>query len=171
VDLGVVSLPLPASLTDTRSKSAERVRSEALCGQRDVLICPPTHALAGRRSLTLSELVREPLVLLDRSTSTRSLIEQQFFALGVRPKVVMEMSSVEVIKRLVELGFGLSVIPELAVLRELAQGTLRALRLPKGWPKRQVGLVTRADGSLSHAARAFVSVLRGELPRPATVRT
>lgn len=165
VDLGVISLPLPRKQAPRADGRKAQLEVEPLCAQRDVVICPPSHALARRRSLTFAELAREPLVLLDPSTGSRGLLEERFAALGARPEVAMEMSSVEVIKRLVELGFGLSVIPEIAVQRELAQGTLRALRLPAAWPKRQVGLVLPQQGLLSHAGRAFIEVLRTSLPR------
>lgn len=160
VELGVVSLPLP----DARAgRSRSGLVTEALGEQRDVVICSPTHAFARRRRLTFAELAREPLVLLDRSTATRALIDARFRAHDTAPHVAMEMSSVEVIKRLVELGFGLSIIPELAVRREIAQGSLYALRTPTPWPKRHVGLVTLGHASLSRAARAFIGVLRTEL--------
>jgi DNA-binding transcriptional LysR family regulator len=67
---------------------------------------------------------------------------------------------VEVLKRLVELSFGLSVVPEVAAAREVAQGTLRKVRV-SGLPARRVGLVTPTVGPLSPAARAFIEVTRG----------
>jgi LysR family transcriptional regulator, cyn operon transcriptional activator len=164
LDLGVVSLPLPEVSARKQRATTRTLACEALCAQQDVVICPPAHPLARRRRLSFSELAREPLLLLARGTATRALIDQRFRALGTAPNVAMEMSSVEVIKRLVELGFGLSIIPDLAVRRELVQGSLRALKLPSTWPKRHVGLVTHAHSSLSRAARAFVAVLRTELP-------
>jgi DNA-binding transcriptional LysR family regulator len=70
------------------------------------------------------------------------------------------MSSVEVIKRLVELGFGLSIVPAIAAQREVRQDSLRAIKLKAPWPRREVGLVTHARGALSPAAQAFAQVLR-----------
>jgi DNA-binding transcriptional LysR family regulator len=163
VDLGVISLPLPSALPESGHRVSELLSTELLMPQRDVVICSPNHTLAKRRTISVAELAREPLVLLDRTTSTRSLIDKRFAELGVRPHVGMEMSSVEVIKRLVELGFGLSIIPELSVQRELTQRSLAALRVPSPWPKRHVGLVTAKSGGLSYAARAFLEVLRTEL--------
>ncbi|MCB9602909.1 MAG: hypothetical protein H6720_21540 [Sandaracinus sp.] len=43
----------------------------------------------------------------------------------------MEAASVELLKTLVALGFGLSVLPELAVRREVAAGTLRTRSLTR----------------------------------------
>lgn len=164
LDLGIISLPLSESLSVEGKRMSELLRIEPLREQRDVVICPPNHVFARRRALSFAALANEPLVLLDGSTATRALIDQRFRELGIRPRVAMEMSSVEVIKRLVELGFGLSIIPALAARRELAQKSLRARPVPAPWPKRYVGLVTPRHGALSFAARAFVELLRRVLP-------
>ena len=74
----------------------------------------------------------------------------------------MEMSSVEVLKKLVELGLGVSFVPALSVEREVAQGTLSALRLRGMSGEREVGLVLPAD-SLSPAAAAFAAIARAAL--------
>jgi len=161
VDLGVISLPLPV----LHGQHAGALLYTSLCVQHDVLICPPGHPLARRRELACTDFVREPLVLLDRSTASRGLFEEHFQRLGVSPRVVMEMSSVEVIKRLVELGFGLSIVPAIAAEREVRQDTLRAIKLKAPWPRREVGLVTHARGSLSPAARAFAQVASDVLRR------
>jgi DNA-binding transcriptional LysR family regulator len=163
VDLGVVSLPLPSALRLGGRAASEVLRFETLRPQREVVICPPGHAYGKRRSISFVELAREPLVLLDQTTASRGWIDERFRELGARPHLAMEMSSVEVIKRLVELGFGLSIVPLLSAARELAQGSLHAVRLPKPWPERDVGLITPLHGPLSHAAQAFIEVLRGEV--------
>jgi DNA-binding transcriptional LysR family regulator len=164
VDLGVVSLPLPSATTFMGRAPAEVFRFESLAPQPELAICAPGHAYRKRRTLSFAELSREPLVLLDQTTASRGSIDERFRSEGVRPLVAMEMSSVEVIKRLVELGFGMSVIPLWSASRELVQGSLHGLRLPKPWPTREVGLITPLHGLLSHAAQAFIEVLRAELP-------
>jgi DNA-binding transcriptional LysR family regulator len=172
LDLGVISLPFPDALRIDGQPAADCVRSEELGPQAEVLICPPGHRYAARRSLELLALASEPLVLLDRTTAGRALLDARLEALAIKPQVVMEMSSVEVLKRLVELGFGLSVIPALAAERECAQGTLRAIAL-RGLVPRQIGLVTPTVGPLSHASRAFVEVLRevlGQMKKGSTAQ-
>jgi DNA-binding transcriptional LysR family regulator len=171
LEVGVVSLPLPTGQRLLGRAPDELLHLERLRPQREVVICPPTHAYARRRSISIAELSREALVLLDQSTASRGLIDERFRELGIRPHVTMEMSSVEVIKRMVELGFGLSIIPELSATREFLQGSLHPLTVPAPWPERHVGLITPRHGSLSHAARAFIEVLRAELPTQRQTRT
>jgi DNA-binding transcriptional LysR family regulator len=144
--------------------AAAAVRIEVLGPQRDVVIAPPGHALSGsRRGIALAQLAQHPLLLLDRSTATRAYLDAGFAARGLAPRVAMEMSSVEVLKRLVELGFGVGVVPQLAAVREVAESTLvaRPLAHAPGAAPRQIGLVTPTSGPLSRAARAFVDVARG----------
>lgn len=164
VDLGVVSLPLPAGLRITGRPAEDEVRIEPLVAQRDVLVCATNDAWAQRRSVRLEDLDQRPLLLLDPSTATRAFLEEHFAAHHVRPRVVMEMNGVEVLKRLVELGFGMAIVPDHAAAREVAQGSLASIAI-RGLPPRKVGLLTPTTGPLSRAARAFVDIVRRELRR------
>ena len=93
---------------------------------------------------------------------TRSALDARLAALATAPRVVMEMTSVEVVKKMVELCFGVSVVPEMATLHEVRRGTLLGIALEDG-PRRKVALVTPTLGPLAHAARAFVEVARDRL--------
>ncbi|MFZ5441050.1 MAG: LysR family transcriptional regulator [Myxococcota bacterium] len=152
LDLGVVSLPLPRG-----SSAVEALTQVPLRAQRDVVICRPGHPLAARPRLKPAELARHPLVLLDRTTASRAWLERLFAAHHVAPRVAMEMSSLEVLKRLVELDFGVSVVPELAVEEEVRQGRLVARPL-HGVERRMVGLLLPA--SPGRAAAAFAELAR-----------
>lgn len=156
VHLGVVSLPLPAPA---------RVRTEVLAPQVDQLIVPPGHALARRRRVTLADIAPGPLLLLDRTTASRAFLDAAFAAAGVTPTVAMEMSSVEVLKRLVELGFGLSVVPAWAAAREQAARTLVARKITDLPAGRSVGLVLPAMTPLPRATAVFVEIARRVLAR------
>src|SRR6186713_1751572 len=142
VDLGVVSLPLPASLTVSGRAVNERLDCTPLAPQEDVAVCSPTHALGKRRHVGVRELARHPLLLLDRTTSSRALVDLAFAVENLAIEVAMEMSSVEVLKRLAELGFGVAIVPRFSVQRERDTGTLRVLRLERFGAKRSVGALT-----------------------------
>jgi DNA-binding transcriptional LysR family regulator len=150
VDLGIVSLPLPPD---------PRLTFETLVPHEDVVICPPRHPLAGR-TVRVDELLAHPLLLLDRSTGARAAVDAAFARARARPKVAMEMSSVEVLKRLVELGFGVSIVPALAVARELRARSLARVRVSGLAGGRSVGLLTPTAGPLAPAAAAFATIAR-----------
>ncbi|HEX7669322.1 MAG TPA: LysR family transcriptional regulator substrate-binding protein, partial [Polyangiaceae bacterium] len=98
-----------------------------------------------------------------RTTGTRAFLDAAFARARMRPQIVMEMSSVEVLKRLVELGFGASVVPLLAVTEEVRAGRIAAIPLRGASRGRRIGLLTPSAGTLSSAATAFVDIARREL--------
>jgi DNA-binding transcriptional LysR family regulator len=65
----------------------------------------------------VAELTRVPFLLYPKGTVLRVLIDRFFKDIGVSPKVVMEAEDTEAIKRLVESGFGYSILPEHALRR------------------------------------------------------
>lgn len=157
LDVGVVSLPLPVALVP----AAQSITQVPLVRQRDVVIVPRRHVLAGRARLKPVELAELPLLLLDASTGLRAWLDRHFADASVEPRVVMETSSVEVLKRLVERGFGVSVIPELALE---PRDRLRAIPLVGVERQRWVGLVVPPGPS--RASRAFVELACRRLRRP-----
>lgn len=158
VDLGIVSLPLPASLAVSGRPVSERLDCVELASQEDVAVCAPTHALAKRRHVSAKELAPHPLLLLDRTTSSRALVDLAFAAESLTLQLAMEMSSVEVLKRFAELGFGVAIVPRFSVQRERESGTLHVLRLEHFGALRSVGALTPRAFAPTRAALAFLSL-------------
>jgi len=158
VDLGIVSLPLPASLAVSGRPVSERLDCVELASQEDVAVCAPTHALARRRQVSAKELAPHPLLLLDRTTSSRALVDLAFAAENLTLQLAMEMSSVEVLKRFAELGFGVAIVPRFSVRRERESGTLHVLRLEHFGALRSVGALTPRAFAPTRAALAFFSL-------------
>lgn len=147
-DFGLVTLPA----------LSPGVESRPLFRREDVLICAPGHPLCMQETVTPDELVAHPLLLLDRGSVSRVLLDRALAAAGLLPQAVMEVGSIEVIKRYVEIGLGISVIPRFTAEQEIQEGRLHAARLD--WlPDCSVGVIQRRKGYLSPAARMFVEIL------------
>jgi DNA-binding transcriptional LysR family regulator len=153
VDLGFVTLPA------TRRGLA----SESLMVREDVAIFAPTSPLAAGRRIRFAQLLQHPLLLLDRGSQTRSFIDEQIAASGEKADVAMELASIEVIKQLVALDFGVSLVPAISVQREIAAGVLCARSVLPRSQLRQLGAVYADPGPLSPAAAAFLELGRTEL--------
>lgn len=74
----------------------------------------------------------------------------------------MNLGSMEVIKRFVEIGLGVAIVPRVAVAEEVQQGRLAALPV-EDLPAREIGLVERKDTRRSPPAVAFLHLLRTHL--------
>lgn len=78
---------------------------------------------------------------------------------NVEVKKVAEFDNIETIKRAVEVGFGLAIVPEPAVTEAQKAGSLAVIQLAEKYWTRTVGVIHRSDKSLSLAAKKFVQLL------------
>ena len=149
-DVGIVTLPI----------EHPKLASEPLRVREDVAICAAAHPLAKRAKVSMKELLGYPLILLDRGSNTRSFIDRTMETEGLTPTIAMEVGSIEVIKKLVELDFGISIVPRVSVQQEVRQGALKTIRLfdKKDW--RVTGIVYPRKGMANVAAEAFVNLLK-----------
>ncbi len=118
------------------------------------------HPLARLTSVSASQLAGSPLILMESGTNLRTYVDRLLNEAGVEEQVALELDNVEAIKRMIEAELGISLLPEVAVRREVATGRLVALKLtdvPRA--KRQIALVHRRDKYLSVALKAFMEML------------
>jgi DNA-binding transcriptional LysR family regulator len=151
VDFGIVAFPLRRSNLTVIPWHEEKL----------VLACAPTHRLARRRRVRLAELDGEPFVAFERDIPTRKTIDRVLRSHRVTVDTVMEFDNVETIKRSVEVGTGLSILPASTVRREVRSGTLATADFTEGPFTREVGIIHRRGRVLSGAAQAFVRLLVG----------
>jgi DNA-binding transcriptional LysR family regulator len=76
--------------------------------------------------------------------------------------IQISLPSLDGIKRAVEMGIGVAVLPRRCALAEIGRGTLVAVKVPELSSPRTVRLVYRKAGELSHAAYAFLEMIRPE---------
>jgi DNA-binding transcriptional LysR family regulator len=72
---------------------------------------------------------------------------------------VMEFDNIETIKRSVEVGIGISILPETAVANEVKNKMLVALDFTEGVFTRPIGIIHRKGKVLSEAAGEFIQLL------------
>ncbi len=149
VDFGLATLPV---------KHRDLV-SKSLFERRDVLICPPDHALGKRRRIGLKQLAEYPFLVLERGSTSRQLLDEVFQREGLALQVEMSLGGIEIIKRYVEIGLGIALVPEVAVEAEVAAGKVRAIQV-NGLAKRQIGLIEHRQRRRSPATEAFLALLR-----------
>jgi DNA-binding transcriptional LysR family regulator len=131
-----------------------------LPGDRLVLICPPSHPLAAKKKVKAVELNGQDFVLFERDIPTRRATDRIFRAHNVTVHRVAEFDNIETIKRAVEVGFGLGIVPRPSVLDEQKSGQLAVLTLAEPEWTRTVGIIHRSDRTLGIAARKFIELLK-----------
>ena len=125
-------------------------------------IAPPDHKFATRKKVKVTDLAGEDFVLFERDVPTRKAMDKIFKENGVEVKKIAEFDNIETIKRAVEVGFGLAIVPETAVTEAKRAGTLAVVELAEKYWVRTVGVIHRSDRSLSLAAKKFVQLLESD---------
>jgi DNA-binding transcriptional LysR family regulator len=98
------------------------VKTEPFLEDELVLIASTAHELAERNSITCSELAAIPLLMRERGSGTRHVIEIALERLGVKRSslhIVMELDSTEAIKSAVEAGLGIGFVSRWAIAKDL----------------------------------------------------
>ncbi|MDQ3993116.1 MAG: selenium metabolism-associated LysR family transcriptional regulator [Actinomycetota bacterium] len=142
------------------------VRFEPLLRDEVVLACPPGHRIAGR-TITLDELRRQPLIVMQEGAGVRQVIEDELRGAGIRLReldIRLELGLQESVKSAVRAGYGVSFISRSGVEADLAAGTLAAARVDGLEPVREISLVRATGRALTRASDAFVAFARERLP-------
>jgi DNA-binding transcriptional LysR family regulator len=162
LDVGAVVLPTDETAFDTLPFVRDQLRA----------VLHPSHPLAHRRSVTLSELAGTPFVLYRPEFALHGHILEACHRCGFQPTVVSESSHWDFIVAMVASNIGLALLP-VTVCRLLDRRQVRSVRLSDPVIPWDVALVWRRDGQRSPATRAWIELAsrrlrpRGPLrPRP-----
>jgi DNA-binding transcriptional LysR family regulator len=107
----------------------------------------------------LAQLLNEDFIAFERDIPTRRTIDRILKDHGVTVNRVIEFDNIETIKRAVEVGSGLSILPDTTVLNEVHGGTLAARDFREGSFTRTIGIIHRRGRVLPAAAREFLRLL------------
>jgi DNA-binding transcriptional LysR family regulator len=152
LDLGAVSF-VPR---ETQLQATEILKDEL------TLVVPPKHVLAKKREVEIEELGKESFIahIVD-SPFRRKVIE--LFARHRTPlNMPIEMPTIESIKRFVQMGMGVAIVPRMCVTWEVEHGWLKELKLRQLNIPRHLYIISRRGARLPHAATEFMRILKSE---------
>ena len=144
---------------------AERALQTVSLGHDElVMLANPRHPLAARKRVSMQEVGAETVIAHNDPSPARDrvlrLYERRHQPINIR----VALPSLDGIKRAVEMGLGVAVLPRRVALAEIASGRLVAVKVPELSAQRHVRLVFRRAAELSHAADAFLATVRQLAP-------
>ena len=136
------------------------IESITLHNDELILVAHPSHPFCDRPSVTIEEVSNEGVVLFDDTNNYYQLVNGIFMSVGLVLKARFEMDNVESAKKMVEKGLGISLLPRIAVQREIALGALRELMIADGPPlQRELVAIYGRTSGLGGVARAFLDTV------------
>jgi len=132
------------------------------------LVISPRHKLAKAGRANLAELGREVFVAHSVDSPFRVRVMQLFAKNRIPLQMGVELPTIESIKRFVQMDMGVAIVPRMCVRWEIEQGLLTEVKVRQLRMPRDLYLLYRRRGPLSHAATAMLQLLRpGEKPEKA----
>jgi DNA-binding transcriptional LysR family regulator len=149
VDLGLVSFPRKSSKLTIVPWRDEPMR----------FVCHPKHPFAQQESIPIGQLTRQKYIHFSKDLMIRREVDRFLRARKVSVSVLLEFDNIENIKKAIEIGAGVALLPEPTLGREVASGTLIARPLADAELVRPLGIIYRRHHKLSHAAQGFLDLL------------
>lgn len=155
MDLAVVACP----------QKHRAVESFPLTEQQMVVVLPAENELAGQEAIDPAALENQDFIAFETGIPTRRHIDRLLRTYRVSPKVKMKFDNIQLIKRAIRVGAGLSILPEENVQRELRKGFLVARPLTEpGRFVRPIAILRRRGRPPGPAERMFLAILRENVP-------
>jgi DNA-binding transcriptional LysR family regulator len=147
IDLGIVTYP----------EARKGIRIIPLPADKLVLICAPDHALAPRHHVDIRKLNGQNYIAFEKGVASQRALDKIFREHDVEVHTVMEFDNIETIKRSVEIGAGVSIVPLLSVQKEVQSGALVQVNFTDKSFYRPLGAI--APRSMSAAAK-FIELMQ-----------
>lgn len=149
-DVGIVACP----------KDVKGIRVLEWVNEPLVLVMSPTFGLASSQgALSVSDLQGIPFIAFADGIPTRQLIERSLQRVGVKLDVRKSYDNIETLKRTVELGFGVSILPRQTVINDLLDGTLLEVPITGFSISRNCGILLLENKTIGRATQKWLDLL------------
>jgi DNA-binding transcriptional LysR family regulator len=138
----------------------DHLLTQVLYTDRLALVVSPRHRFAGRTDISIAELDMETFIAHNVISPYREAVLREFQRQKVPLNMDVEMPTVETIRRLVQDNEGVAFLPRMCVEQEIKADLLREIRVKELNIERKIRLAYPARRALSHAAKAFLDVVR-----------
>ena len=145
-DLGVVAYPSQNPLILATPFKKEKL----------VVVCSPEDPLASHKRIRFADLQKKNFIAFDMVVPTRRAIDKILNRRRVFVNIVHEFDNIETIKRSVEVGAGVSILPENTVVQEVGSRALVSIPFSEGTFYRPLAIIRRRARRLSRTAQEFV---------------
>src|SRR6201988_2179834 len=150
LDLGAISY-VPR---DPQLQATEILKDEL------TLVAPPKNALAKRKEVDVGDLGGESFVAHSVESPFRRRVIELFGRNKTTLNMPIEMPTIESIKRFVQMGMGVAIVPRLCVAWEINHGWMKEVKVRQLNLPRHVYLVSRRGPRLPHAAAELIRLLK-----------
>ncbi|MGL1892967.1 MAG: LysR family transcriptional regulator [Spirochaetaceae bacterium] len=146
IDLGFINMPI------NLDKSLDIINVKNL---QDCFICSDKFSELIAKKVTLEQLSKYPLLLLEQGSNMRKFVDRYFDNNGIIYTPELELGSIDLLTKFASVGFGVSFVTKDFVKEEIKNSDVFVIDIQEEIPKRSIGMVKVKDRPFSHAAKVF----------------
>lgn len=150
IDFGVISLPV---------EEDERLVIKEVMTIQDCFVAGENYIELKGKPVHLSQLLKYPVLLLEKATSTRRYIDEYVRKYGLVLNPEIELATSDLLVEFARKGFGISCVVRNFAQEDIDKSNLFEIQLEEVIPPRQIGIVTLKDAPLSAAAKKFIGII------------
>ncbi|MEZ7892210.1 MAG: LysR family transcriptional regulator [Candidatus Wallbacteria bacterium] len=155
----ILTARLDIALVEGDIKS-EDIIVKPFMDDRLTLVCSAENKLAWRNSVNIKELENYNFIIREYGSGTKELIEALARKNNVKLNVTGVVSNIEAIKNSVMSDIGISILPEIAITRELREKKIAAVKLSGVSLKRKFSVVYHKNKNISEALEKFMRYVK-----------
>lgn len=129
---------------------------------RLVVLAPKGHKLAERKTAAFQDILFEDMVSLQLGSSIQAFLSARAEEVGVPIRTRVEVMSFDGVRRMVQAGLGISVLPEGAVQPYLQASELEMVPISDPWAERSLEIVYRDTTGFAKLPKTLVEFLISE---------
>lgn len=153
-DFGIINMPL----------YDDQLAYKDIMEIQDCFIAGEKYRHLSHKVQSIGELVKYPLLLLEKSSNTRIYMDRYFKRHSLAVDPAFELGNIDLLIQFARYDFGIACVIRNFIEEELAEGSFFEIRLAEKIPPRNISAVWLKDVPLSAAARELI----GYLDRPET---
>jgi DNA-binding transcriptional LysR family regulator len=138
----------------------DRLLSRVIYTDHLAFVVSPQHRFANHEEVSINELGMETFIAHNVLSPYRAVVLKEFQRHKVPLNMDVEMPTVETIRKMVQRNEGVAFLPHMCVEQDVEQDVLREIKVKELSVDRKIRLVCPAKRSLSHAAKAFLELVR-----------
>jgi DNA-binding transcriptional LysR family regulator len=129
-----------------------------------VLAVPNNHPLAGKRGIEVQDLVHWPLALPDQDSLTHRIVEEVAARSHIRLTPVLSSNSFDILRRFVQQGAGIAILPQRALAQGARDGAFRIVPLAAApFRNAAINVIVLRKRRLPRVLKAFAEMLIREM--------
>ena len=110
--------------------------------------------------MDIRKLNGQNYIAFEKDQASQRALDQIFRENNIAVNTVMEFDNIETIKRSVEIGAGVSIVPLLSIQKEVQSGSLVQINFNDKNFSRPLGAIIRTKNTLSPAALKFIELMQ-----------